>query len=648
MHIQLIGKHMENFLKLISASDIPTKAKTNPKDRKIIEDFWDFDYSSNKEVKEQIDEYFNFLYENKNKQNRDELKECLIVRVKNSSDENINIIFEKMNGLRKHYLMPIVLFLTDEKCKQINPDIKYKYLNRNLIISKLYSEEKAHYQEDGIIKKLLLRFCSFFNELGDSFSLGEGNNVMTYDLNKNYFPFNVNLLCIGRFGQGKSTGVNEILGEFKAKESSKLVAQTKYITLYQQSNFPIRILDIPGFDSPENVQLSIDKIKLCNQEINKVRDKIHCYLYFLQYTERGFTGLETPVIAEIIKNKEARILYVITHSPSNLDEEDQEEYIINLNESIDKLTNSEVLKNNKNLAQKILKATNENIVFVNFRKDVKTNSEVFGKEILFQKIRNIFHQTEDYKKSLEKLSPERIKELAEKLKEQAKRVVLFNKIGGGIVGIIPGLDWILQRFVIKENAAKKIGMVYGIDVNYFKGEEKKIIKKKEEEKNKEQKEEKNKELPGIEKDIYYDENALDLEIDANELVNDSTSYKIGNSFKVGTDVGSIVSGAISLGVGFSRVATTVGEAAAGGVEIAAEAAVAGGSIAARAAGFILLGVGVVLGVASGAYFTTKHCNELIEKCHNYYLNNAEKISNSYIEADKYLEIRSKLESNQHH
>ena len=30
------------------------------------------------------------------------------------------------------------------------------------------------------------------------------------------------------------------------------------------------------------------------------------------------------------------------------------------------------------------------------------------------------------------------------------------------------------------------------------------------------------------------------------------------------------------------------------------------------------------------------------------LNNAEKISNSYIEADKYLEIRSKLESNQHH
>ena len=94
--------------------------------------------------------------------------------------------------------------------------------------------------------------------------------------------------------------------------------------------------------------------------------------------------------------------------------------------------------------------------------------------------------------------------------------------------------------------------------------------------------------------------------------------------------------------------TTVGEAAAGGVEIAAEAAVAGGSIAARAASFVLHGVGVVLGVASGAYFTTKHCNELIEKCHNYYLNNAEKISNSYIEADKYLEIRSKLESNQHH
>lgn len=125
---------------------------------------------------------------------------------------------------------------------------------------------------------------------------------------------------------------------------------------------------------------------------------------------------------------------------------------------------------------------------------------------------------------------------------------------------------------------------------------------------------------------------------ANELVNDTTSYKIGNAFKLGGDMGSIVSGAISLGVGFSR-------AAIGGAEIATEAAVTTGAIIARSVGFALLGVGIVLGVSSGAYFTSKHCDELIEKFYNFYLNNADKISNSYIQADKYLELRSKVDGN---
>lgn len=155
--------------------------------------------------------------------------------------------------------------------------------------------------------------------------------------------------------------------------------------------------------------------------------------------------------------------------------------------------------------------TNENVAFVNLWKNPKNkNDYIFGIETLFQKIRNFFRQSPDFKKSQEKLIPEKIQEQALKLKESAKRIVLANKIGGGIVGIIPGVDWVLQRFVIKENAAKKIGMIFGIDINFINKEANSEEKKKQEEKKNSQN------IPGIENDVYYDENALDLEVDASK------------------------------------------------------------------------------------------------------------------------------------
>ena len=627
MHIQLIGEKMSFFLKLISGKEEPSKAKTDIKERKKIEDFWDFDYSVDKEIKVQIEEYFKILFENKEKKSeeRKELKECLIVRVANSSDPIIDIIFENLNKLRFEYLMPIVLFLTNEKGKEINPDNnKYKYVQSNLIVSKLYSEDEIHFKDEGIIKKLLLRFCSIYNELGDSFSIGEDDkDIITYDLSKNYFPFNLNICCIGRFGQGKSTGVNILMGEYKAKESSKLISQTKNITFYQHSNYPLRIIDIPGFDSKDNVQKTVEKIEFCNKEMNKLKDRIHCYLYFLNFSNRGFTDFEAPIFEKIIKIKEAKIIYVITHSPPNLEEDDIEEYINNFNENIDKLSQNKIFNDKQKKEIKIiLEASKKNVVFVNFRKNIKNNYNIFGIEDLFERIKYFFHESENYKKSLEKLTEKRIKEQALKLKEQAKKVVLWNKIGGGIVGIIPGLDWVLQRYVIKENAVKKIGMIFGVNFDS-------LIKEEKKQKIKEEKEKQKYEVNLSNIDIEYDENALDLEIDKSNLVNDSYSYKIGNSCKIGFDISSTVGGAISVGIGFSSNIITVTEA---GVTI--------GSIAARTIGFVFLGLSIAIGVSSGAYFTTKHINEIIEKLYNYYLNNADKIFNSYKLVDEYLTLRA--------
>ena len=88
------------------------------------------------------------------------------------------------------------------------------------------------------------------------------------------------------------------------------------------------------------------------------------------------------------------------------------------------------------------------------------------------------------------------------LKEKAKNEVYYNKIYGGISGIIPGLDYVLQDKVINKDSEKKICSIYGMDINNIKHEENPKI----------------------------NENELDLEIDDNNLNKEIYCCKIGNSF----------------------------------------------------------------------------------------------------------------------
>jgi hypothetical protein len=111
----------------------------------------------------------------------------------------------------------------------------------------------------------------------------------------------------------------------------------------------------------------------------------------------------------------------------------------------------------------MLVASADNVVFVNFHRDNKNGFEPFGIQELFQKIYIYFIKSEDYINSNEKLDDQNVKKQAERLRAQAKEMLLSNKVWGGVVGIIPGVDWLLQKFVIKKNAAKKLGQIYGID-----------------------------------------------------------------------------------------------------------------------------------------------------------------------------------------
>lgn len=604
MNVEFIGTNLEKFKQVISEA----------KSKYSIQNYWTFHYA-NINVNEQIKQYFDKLQKIRNGEDQTiNLKESLLVKINNIFDPEVNLILDNINRLGETQYMPLVLFLvSNANSMQLKIDKKFKRIDPRLILVTKYDEYNLEN-----IKANLLRFCSIHNELGDQFTIGEGDKSETYDLIDYYFPFNINIACIGRFGQGKSTGVNVLLNEYKAKESSKGSSQTKELTYYQVTDQPIRLLDIPGFEDKETVIKAVEKFQKCGEKINKIKDNLHIVLYFLSYTEsRAFSNIELPIIEELCKHPSSKIIYVITHSDPDMDDIDKEEKIRNINVGIQNLTKGSSIHYQSKKGG-MLEASINNVVFVNFHRDNKTKFEKFGIKELFRKIYDFFILSEDYKNSNQTMNQEIIKKNAAKLRAQAEQVVKANKIGGAIVGIIPGIDWVLQKFVIKKNAAKKVGQIYGIDVSFIDEKDKKTNV--------------NKCTPQF-ITASVDTSQLNLEMKGDELIDESTSYKVGNSFKVAGDASSYISGGVAIGTSIMRTSTAAATTAAEG----ATAVVTGfGTTALRAAGVGLFALGAVVGVALGGYFTTIQCNELIDKFEEYYLKNAEKIGDSYKRAAEYL------------
>ena len=660
MHLRFIGLNMQGFYTLF---------KNSVTLHDIIK-FWEIDSLQNIDSSKQINSYFDFLQNKKADENNKDitLRECLIVKVNNTFDPEVNCIIENMNELSSKQYMPLVLILTSENSnnKIVIDTEKYDQIDPRLIFVENYTEDPDIIEEKIVPK--ILRFCSIHNELGDVFCLDIGKkNEEKFDLIERAFPFNLNIVCIGRFGQGKSTGVNEILQEYKAKESNKGCSQTKNITYYQVKNKPIRILDVPGFENEKTVKDAVEKFRKYRVKLNQLQDSIHIILYFLNFTEtRAFMDLEYPILEEISKHETAQLIYVITHSKSN-NPKNKNKIYDRINSGIQGVTRNKSLFEKR----KLFEATENNVVFVNFHYDEDLEIEPFGKKELFKKIYEFFVKSKNYRDSLEKLSSkEEIEKTALKLRAQAQSILLPNKIWGAAVGILPFVDWALQKFVIKENAVKKVGEIFGIDAKFVDEDNEKEINLKKKNEN----------------DIYYTTPGLTNDenncfVIGNELTKESKEYKIGKTVESKAQFGKYAGGikaanyAINAatkatqftaeaaqytaqaaqlseqvnnmsGIAkffdfFTKTGSTMATQAAElgskarAAEVAANSASAVGTLG-KFASYGLFGVGIILGIGCGAYGTHKFCEEILDKFVEYFKNNSDKIKNSYKEAAEYF------------
>jgi hypothetical protein len=319
----------------------------------------------------------------------------------------------------------------------------------------------------------------------------------------------------------------------------------------------------------------------------------------------------------------------------------------------------------------MFEATENNVIFVNFHYDKDLEKEPFGKKELFKKIYDSFVNSENYKNSLKKLSnKENIEKTALKLRAQAESVLLSNKIWGAAVGIIPFADWAIQNLIIKQNALKKVGEIFGIDIKFIDEENEREIKLQKENEDK----------------IYYttprlDDNSNNSYVNGNELTKESTEYKVGKTVECTTKTGEFASGiaAANLAINsaarggqllteaaqysaqaaqltqkvnnmsgvakfldfFTKTGSTMAKQAAelsskaASSEAAAASSAAAGTLG-KIASVGLFGIGIAIGVGFGGYTTHKFCEETLDKFVEYYKKNADKIKNSYQEAAEYF------------
>ena len=641
MCVNLIGDSLDHFLYCVSNNTYESYASQRP-EKKSLYDYWDYLYNPGYDFFGQLAITLNRLKLKKDSLTLD-FKECVVVRVSDISAIEIQYVLEKMNSLNREHYIPLMLFLCNsfelEDLKKFNFDQKkYSKIDKRIIFFEKYEADINNPEKMRKIRYRLERFCSYYNELGDRFTIGENDNRNDYDLTEMNFPFTVNICCVGRFGKGKSTGVNCILGEKNAKENKSGTTATMKINYYQVNQFPVKIYDLPGFENDKTVNNAIKQFKYLNDEIRQLQDQIHIFLYFIKSTdERMFTEMEFAIFEQIFQHKDSFILYVLTHSTEKTDKKEIYDMIntgvrgvINHHKS----KKQEIYPNDLEYYQNIyfkMAATNDNCVFVNFHETDK--NKLYGISDFFEKIVLFVERTDAYRKFQKDSCMNevefriRIEEEAKIRKKRAAAIISRHKIGSAIAGLLPGVDYLANRFFIKKDAMRKAGQIFGFDIdelsNSIKYENDKNQKEMENKGNNISNneslmlKEENDKIPRPQASVIK-ENEEDKEKNELDNINKEKKKERDKKIKVSGYGAMYTCSAVSFGTSIPRILFAVG------------------SVGLLAVSTVFSVVGCAVGAGVGYYLMKRHCEDLLDQFEQLFIQNADKVSNSLIFGINYL------------
>ena len=230
--------------------------------------------------------------------------DIIVVTVNSLLDENSILFFKHFqNFSNQKSKQPFILFITKEeeepKVETLFNLITNEYFDKRTIYALKYPSF-SNGNENKYILELISKFRNYYHEEGDSFQSFNENIGTNYKFN---------ILVCGRAGTGKSSFINNLLGERKAKEGEGLSVTHKIIT-YTLNDFPITISDTPGFENDatvKEVKILLDKY---NKKLIDAKKKVNLILYFFPYSDRSILSMELPILESLIEYK-TEILFVM-------------------------------------------------------------------------------------------------------------------------------------------------------------------------------------------------------------------------------------------------------------------------------------------------------------------------------------------------
>ena len=213
---------------------------------------------------------------------------------------------EEILDEKSKYYHPFVIFLTKEKIN-VNYD-EYENLDDKKIFFLDFPTDE--FSLSALIFKLI-QCCSYYNELGDYFYIN-GYPYQSISENDEY-PTYLNILISGRSQSGKSTFINLLLNEKRAKEGGNNCGCSQVFQKYKVLNYPIRLYDTIGFgDEDKDIENMKNYFKKMDDELTNAKEKIHLILYFIDGgAGNKFSKNEIILLEELLK-RNIIILYIVT------------------------------------------------------------------------------------------------------------------------------------------------------------------------------------------------------------------------------------------------------------------------------------------------------------------------------------------------
>ena len=230
----------------------------------------------------------------------------------------------------------------------------------------------------------LIKYTGYFNQFGD---------ILFCDQTSCY-PAKLNIAVGGFIGSGKSTLINTILGEKRCLEGQGS-SITNYISNYTLKDYPLNFIDFPGFGAKQgdmaNTLLFVNDIKNKMEEMKKINEVIHCFLFCIKYEERIFDEKDNDMIKvfDIIIKLQIKTFFIITQSEKS-DTNEFKRFKTNL---INGIKQVEKKYKNKDLLNKVFGENLENQIIPIFALKKRLfghNIKPFGLDNLFSTLFGFF------------------------------------------------------------------------------------------------------------------------------------------------------------------------------------------------------------------------------------------------------------------